>query len=129
MNCGSSADSSPWRTKKSISTKLQLYLNSVVSRTVSNTRRTGHSSKEWTSTLDSVLQLDFDAVVPGHGTVTTKPEMRKFRDSTLKLRTRVHDLIVQKKTRDDISKMLQSEFHWAELHLSRGLDGIIAENQ
>jgi cyclase len=89
----------------------------------------GGSSKEWTSTLDSVLQLEFDAVVPGHGTVTTKQEMRKFRDSTLKLRTRVHDLIVQKKSRDDISKMLQSEFHWAELHLSRGLDGIIAENQ
>src|SRR6266446_1716895 len=59
----------------------------------------GGSAKEWTSTLDSVLQLDFDTVVPGHGTVTTKQEMRKFRDSTLKLRTRVHDLIVQKKTR------------------------------
>ena len=89
----------------------------------------GGSSKEWTSTLDSVLALDFDAVVPGHGTVTTKQELRKFRDSTLKLRTRVHELVVQKKTRDDISKMLQSEFHWAELHLARGLDGIIAENQ
>ena len=88
----------------------------------------GGSSKEWTSTLDDVLQLDFDAVVPGHGTVTTKPEMRKFRDSTPRLRTRVHELIVQKKTRDDISKMLQAEFHWAELHLMRGLDGIIVEN-
>jgi len=89
----------------------------------------GGSSKEWTSTLDSVLQLDFDAVVPGHGTVTTKPELRKFRDSTLKLRTRVHELIVQKKTRGDIAKMLQSEFHWAELHMMLGLDGVIAENQ
>lgn len=89
----------------------------------------GGSSKEWTSTLDSVLQLDFDAVVPGHGAVTTKSEMRKFRDSTLKLRTRVHDLVVQKKSRDDISKMLQSEFHWGELHLMRSLDGVIVENQ
>jgi glyoxylase-like metal-dependent hydrolase (beta-lactamase superfamily II) len=89
----------------------------------------GGSSKEWTSTLDSVLQLDFDAVVPGHGTVTTKQELRKFRDSTLKLRTRVHELIVQKKTRDDIAKMLQSEFHWAELHMMISLDGVIAENQ
>ena len=46
----------------------------------------GGSAKEWTSTLDSALQLDFDAVVPGHGVVTTKAEMRKFRDSTLRLR-------------------------------------------
>jgi glyoxylase-like metal-dependent hydrolase (beta-lactamase superfamily II) len=89
----------------------------------------GGSSKEWTNTLDSVLDLDFDAVVPGHGVVTTKPEMRKFRDSTLRLRTRVHELVGEKKTRDDIAKMLRAEFHWADLHLERGLDGIIAENQ
>jgi glyoxylase-like metal-dependent hydrolase (beta-lactamase superfamily II) len=89
----------------------------------------GGSSKEWTNTLDSVLDLDFDTVVPGHGVVTTKPEMRKFRDSTLRLRTRVHELVGEKKTRDDIAKMLRAEFHWADLHLERGLDGIIAENQ
>ena len=85
--------------------------------------------KEWTNTLDSALDLDFDTVVPGHGVVTTKQEMRKFRDSTLQLRNRVHELVVQKKTRDDIAKMLRTEFHWADLHLERGLDGVIAENQ
>ena len=89
----------------------------------------GGSSKEWTNTLDSVLDLDFDGVVPGHGNVTTKQEMRKFRDSTLRLRMRVHDLVGQKKTRDDIANMLRDEFHWADLHLMRGLDGVIAENQ
>ena len=89
----------------------------------------GGSAKEWTKTLDSALQLDFDTVVPGHGNVTTKPEMRKFRDSTLALRNRVHELLVQKKTRDDIANMLKAEFHWAELHLARGLDGVIAEAQ
>src|SRR6185436_3195427 len=87
----------------------------------------GGSSKEWTSTLDSVLQLDFDAVVPGHGSVTTKQELRKFRDSTLKLRNRIHELVVQKKSRDDISKMLRAEFHWADLHVMVSLDGAIAE--
>jgi cyclase len=89
----------------------------------------GGSAKEWTKTLDSALQLDFDTVVPGHGNVTTKPEMRKFRDSTLALRNRVHDLLAQKKTRDDVANMLKAEFHWAELHLARGLDGVIAEAQ
>src|SRR5439155_7545737 len=83
----------------------------------------GGSSKEWTSTLDSVLQLDFDAVVPGHGTVTTKQEMRKFRDSTLALRNHVHALVVQKKTRDEISKTMRTEVHWADLHVMLSLDG------
>jgi glyoxylase-like metal-dependent hydrolase (beta-lactamase superfamily II) len=89
----------------------------------------GGSAKEWTQTLDSALQLDFDTVVPGHGVVTTKAEMRKFRDSTLRLRNRVHEMVVQKKTRDEIAKMLQAEFHWVQLHLDRGLDGAIAEMQ
>ena len=87
----------------------------------------GGSGKEWPTTLDSALQLDFDAVVPGHGVVTTKQEMAKFRDSTMKLRNRVHEMLVQKKTRDNVSKMLQTEFHWAQLHLDRGLDGLMGE--
>ncbi len=87
----------------------------------------GGSAKEWTRTLDSVLQLDFDTVVPGHGGVTTKQELRKFRDSTVALRTRIHDMLVQKRPRADIAKMLQTEFHWADLHLNVSLDGALAE--
>jgi glyoxylase-like metal-dependent hydrolase (beta-lactamase superfamily II) len=89
----------------------------------------GGSAKEWTSTLDSALQLDFDNVVPGHGNVTKKADMRKFRDSTLRLRNRIHEMLGQKKSRDDIATMLKNEFHWAQLHLDRGLDGALAELQ
>jgi cyclase len=89
----------------------------------------GGSAKEWTSTLDSVLQLDFDAVVPGHGPVTTKQEMRKFRDSTVTFRNRVHEMLVQKKTRDEIATMLRSEFHWADLHVNVSLNGAMVELQ
>ena len=89
----------------------------------------GGSAKEWTSTLDSVLQLDFDNVVPGHGPLVKKPDMRKFRESTLRLRNRVHELIGQKKSRADIEKVMRSEFHWADLHVMLSLDGAIAEMQ
>ena len=87
----------------------------------------GGSAKEWATTLNSVLQLDFDTVVPGHGVVTTKQELAKFRDSTIVVRNRIHDMIVQKKTRDEISTMLQTEFHWGPLNITRGLDGAMAE--
>jgi len=89
----------------------------------------GGSAKEWTPTLDSALQLDFDNVVPGHGNVTTKAEMRKYRDSTLRLRNRVHELVTQKKSRADIEKVMRAEFHWADLHVMLSLDGAIAEMQ
>jgi hypothetical protein len=71
--------------------------------------------------------LDFDAVVPGHGPVTNKGEMRKFRDSTLRLRSRVHEMLMQKKGREEVAAMLKAEFHWQQLHLDRGLDGAMAE--
>jgi cyclase len=89
----------------------------------------GGSAKEWPKTLDSALQLDFDTVVPGHGVVTTKQEMRKARTSAANLSNRVHQMIGQKKTRDEIAQMLRTEFHWADLHLQLGLNGALAELQ
>lgn len=87
----------------------------------------GGSAREWPKTLDSALALDFDTVVPGHGNVTTRQEMRKYRASTAKLAARVHEMIAGKKSRDDISKMLRTEFYWTDLHLGMGLDGAMAE--
>jgi cyclase len=89
----------------------------------------GGSAKEWTSTLDSALQLDFETVVPGHGPVAKKADMRKFRDSTLRFRNRVHELVTDKKSRADIEKAMRAEFHWADLHVMRSLDGAIQEMQ
>ena len=89
----------------------------------------GGSAKEWTPTLDSALQLEFDNVVPGHGPLVKKADMRKFRDSTLRFRNRVHELVTQKKSRADIEKVMRSEFHWADLHVMLSLDGAIAEMQ
>jgi cyclase len=87
----------------------------------------GGSAKEWTSTVDKGLQLNFDTVVPGHGPVSNKAELQKFRESTARLRSRVHEMIVQKKSKDEISKMLASEFHFAEFHLNASLDGLLVE--
>ena len=89
----------------------------------------GGSARDWTGTLDGALKLDFDQVVPGHGLVTTKQEMRKFRDSTVTLRTKVHDMIAQKKTKAEIEKMLRSDFKFADLHIQRSLDGLMLELQ
>jgi cyclase len=89
----------------------------------------GGSARDWTGTLDGALKLDFDQVVPGHGLVTTKQEMRKFRESTLTLRNRVHDMIAQKKTKAEIEKMLRTDFHFADLHIQRSLDGMMLELQ
>ena len=88
----------------------------------------GGSAKEWPMTLDGALRLDFDTVVPGHGDVTTKAELRKFRDDTMAVRTKVHDMIVAKKTKDEIWAMLQKDHHWTTFQ-QRSIDGLMIELQ
>jgi glyoxylase-like metal-dependent hydrolase (beta-lactamase superfamily II) len=89
----------------------------------------GGSAKEWTGTLDNALRLDFDTVVPGHGDVTTKEELRKFRDSTLAMRNRVHDMLQQKRTPEDIGAMLKQEFQGAQMVFPGLLNGLLVELQ
>jgi glyoxylase-like metal-dependent hydrolase (beta-lactamase superfamily II) len=89
----------------------------------------GGSAIEWTKTVDGALRLEFDAVVPGHGVVTTKEELRKFRDSTVSLTSRVRDMVAKKNSRADIEKMLRSDFHFADLHVKVSMDGLIKELQ
>jgi len=87
----------------------------------------GGSAKELPDTLAGILRLDFDAVVPGHGTVGTKADMVKFRTTAINLRNRVHTMLAQKKTRSEIAKMLTDEFHYAQFHIDFSLDGLMTE--
>ena len=89
----------------------------------------GGSARDWPVTLDGALKLDFDQVVPGHGVVVAKQELRKFRDSTMSLKNRVRDMIAKKSTKADIEKMLRTDFKFADLHIQRSLDGMMIELQ
>lgn len=87
----------------------------------------GGSAREWTDTLDEIMLLGFETVVPGHGVVTTKAEMRNFRNSTQMLRNRVQEMLREDSSREEVEAMLRDEFDWQDLHISRGLDGLMGE--
>ncbi len=87
----------------------------------------GGSAIEWPKTLTKVLMLDFDRAVPGHGTVASKAELAKFRDSTQRLSTRVRTMVRAKQSRAAVEKVLRSEFGFQDFHVERSLDGLIAE--
>ena len=40
----------------------------------------GGSALEWTKTLDAALKLDFDVAIPGHGPISDRAGILKFRD-------------------------------------------------
>jgi cyclase len=44
---------------------------------------------DWDKTVDKILQLDFDTVIPGHGPVAKKADLMKWRTTIATLRTRV----------------------------------------
>jgi cyclase len=89
----------------------------------------GGSAKEWTTTLDGALKLDFDTVVPGHGNLAKRADMMAFRNTTLALRNKVHEMQMQKKSRDEISQVLKSQFKWGDLQFLLSLDGLLGETR
>ena len=40
----------------------------------------GGSVVEFTKTLDAILKMDFDTVIPGHGPVSKPADLRAYRD-------------------------------------------------
>lgn len=87
----------------------------------------GGSAKEWTATVAKVLELDFDTVVPGHGSVVKKADMQSFRSSTQRLTELVTQAVRQNKSRAEIESIMRMEFGWQDFHVQMALDGLINE--
>jgi cyclase len=87
----------------------------------------GGSAKDWTATIDKVLELDFETVVPGHGNVSNKQGLRAYRGETQRLTDMVSQMVRQNRSRADIEAMLRSEFGFQDFHIQGSLDALIAE--
>ncbi len=69
----------------------------------------GGCARDWTATLDGLLALDFDTVIPGHGPLLGKAEVRIFRDKFDHLQRRIQALIDAGVGRDEIASRLDIE--------------------
>ncbi|HEX6998414.1 MAG TPA: MBL fold metallo-hydrolase [Gammaproteobacteria bacterium] len=72
----------------------------------------GGSFLAWTDTLDGVLQLDFDTVIPGHGPVSTRDDLIRFRDDLAIMRDRIAGLIRAGATRQQLLTVLEMDYGW-----------------
>lgn len=87
---------------------------------------------DWTKTLDGILNSgwDFDTVIPGHGPIMKKADLAQYRQNLEKMRNRVSTLVKQRKSKDDVAKMLQTEFGWssnAQALGNRSIEPMMAE--
>jgi len=89
----------------------------------------GGSVVEWTKTLDEVLKLDFDTVIPGHGPVTTRSGLLAYRNNIEKLRNRAAAMIREGKSQEDVGKVMIAEFNWAPngMQMNWSLPGMMKE--
>lgn len=72
----------------------------------------GGSFLEWSETLDRVLTLDFDTVIPGHGPVQTRADVVSFRADLVAMRTRLAGLIRGGSARADVVRVLEEDYGW-----------------
>lgn len=89
----------------------------------------GGSLRDWTRTIDRVLELDFDTVIPGHSGVTDRANLEGYRAELARTQQMMREMNRQERSRDEIQAVLESEFNWGGLALGLGLDGVITEMQ
>ena len=87
----------------------------------------GGSLRDWTRTLERVLDLDFDVVLPGHSGQTDRAMLEGYVDYLTRTQDMVREMNSQNRTREEIQQMLANEFDWGGLEMNIGLSGVIAE--
>ena len=89
----------------------------------------GGSLREWSRTLERALALPFDTVIPGHGGPTDRAHLETYLGMTVRMQDMVREMIRARRPREDIQKMLETEFGWSGFVTTLGLDGVIGEMQ
>jgi glyoxylase-like metal-dependent hydrolase (beta-lactamase superfamily II) len=87
----------------------------------------GGSQQEWTATLDKVLELDFETVVPGHGRVSNKQGVRAQRATSQRLTEVLTTMVKQNRSVADIEAVLRNEFGFQDFHIQASLQGLVNE--
>jgi glyoxylase-like metal-dependent hydrolase (beta-lactamase superfamily II) len=72
----------------------------------------GGSFFAWSDTLAGALRLDFDTAIPGHGPVSSKEDVVRFKSDLETMRNRLVTLIKGGKSKDDIVNLLEADYGW-----------------
>jgi glyoxylase-like metal-dependent hydrolase (beta-lactamase superfamily II) len=73
----------------------------------------GGSALEFVDTLDRLLDIDFDLIIPGHGRLLTKDDARVYRENMAGMNRRMFELVDEGVSRDQVAGRLDlSEFGW-----------------
>jgi cyclase len=89
----------------------------------------GGSLEEWSATLERVLELDFDTVIPGHSGVTDRAMLQGYLDETVRMQEMIRELNRAGRSPDEILSAAQEEFGRLAFVILPGIQSAIAELQ
>ena len=73
----------------------------------------GGSAKAWVGTLDKILSLDFDTVIPGHGVILSRVELETFRHRFETMLARIAQAITTGVPREEVEQKVDlSDLDW-----------------
>ena len=90
----------------------------------------GGSSDAWIKTLDGILALDFDTLIPGHGAISKREDLMQWKASFETVRSRVREMSRAGKSLDDVGRELKVDDlpGWSMSGLfSKSLPGLYGE--
>jgi glyoxylase-like metal-dependent hydrolase (beta-lactamase superfamily II) len=67
----------------------------------------GGSSDAWMKTLDNILALEFDMLIPGHGAISKREDLVAWKASFEAVRDRVREMSRAGKSREDVERELK----------------------
>ncbi len=84
----------------------------------------GGTTLGWIPTIDNILKYDFDVVIPGHGPVSARADLQRFKEKLQIVQTRTRELITQGVPKDQyLSKLKTDDLGW-----SAGPETLFARN-
>ena len=87
----------------------------------------GGSWSDWRKSIDQILRMDFDTVIPGHGPMITKSQLAESRARMVAIQERVRTLVREKKTEKEIADTLVKEFNWGFGPSAGNIPGMMLE--
>lgn len=66
----------------------------------------------WTNVLDRTLELDFDTVIFGHGRISTKNDVRRFRADLNAMQDRIQGLIRMGASKEQVLAVFEDDYGW-----------------
>jgi cyclase len=87
----------------------------------------GGNLTEWSSTLKKVLELDFDAVIPGHSELTDRAKLQAYLDDTVRIQDLIREMHAAGRAPEDIEQAISNEFGGSALVAFSGFNLVLAE--